>query len=125
MKTLIEYLSSYAQTQPEALLAADSFGNRLSYAQAWRRAGVVAHRLVNGFGIHRGDRVALRCQQSVEYLVLCLACNLSGAVFVPVEEKASRDRLLDIVTETGSALYVGKVAEEVPVPAATLSLIHI
>ncbi len=115
MKLLIEYLSDYAKTQPDALFAADDGGRALTYSQAWTRARQVAGRLACGFGISRGDRVVVRCMQSVDYLTLCLACNLMGAVFVPIEDKASGDRVLDIVTETGCSLYVSRAAEEVPV----------
>lgn len=118
MKTLIETLSNYANTQPDALLAADGNGSRLTYGEAWRRAGGIAERLASAYGIRRGDRVVIRCAQRVEYLLLYLACNLLGAVFVPIEDKASAERILDITGETECALYVGKTSVELSVPCA-------
>lgn len=119
MKTLAEVFFDYAQTQPDALFAADGSGAFLTYAQALARARHVAARLRDGFGVRRGDRVVVRCAQSVGYLTVYLACNLLGAVIVPIEDRASGERIQSIAGETECALCVSGIAEKTVEPTVS------
>ena len=116
MKTLVNILADYAQSQPEALFAADGNDAKVTYGQAWNDVRRMAGCMAEAHGIGRGDGVVVRCAQSVAYLEVILACNLLNAVFVPVEDKASEERVNDIVSETGAKLYVSIVPEAVAVP---------
>ncbi len=106
IKTLVELLAGYAETQPDIYFAADSDGTSLTYREAWDTIRNVAKNLTVLYGVKNGDKVLIRCNQSVNYLVIYLACNLTNAVFVPVEESASHERIKDIAEETGCKLYI-------------------
>ena len=124
MKTLVEYLASRAETRPDALFAADGAGGRLTNEEAWALARRMAGAMASGSGVKAGDPVVARCAQRVEYLALCMACNLLGAVFVPLEEKASGERKLEILQETGAVLYVSMAEEETGIPAVTYAALR-
>lgn len=115
MNTLIDILKHFSESQPSKLFVAD-VNNYMTYEKAWENAVNVASRLKNSYGINRGDRVLIQCNQSIEYLAVYLGCILHGAVFVPVEENASSQRIKEIADEVQCRLFVNiKNAE----PAAT------
>lgn len=105
MNTLIDILKQYAEIQPEKLFAADINGC-ITYEQAWKNAVNVASRLKNDFGINRGDRVLVQCNQSIEYLSVYLGCILHGAIFVPVEDNVSNERIKTIADEIECRLFI-------------------
>lgn len=111
-KTLIELLAGYAETQPDIYFAADSNGVSLTYREAWHEIKHVAKNLTELYSIKQGDKVLIRCNQSVNYLVIYLACNLINAIFVPVEESASDERIRDIAEETECKLYINTFRDE-------------
>jgi acyl-coenzyme A synthetase/AMP-(fatty) acid ligase len=105
VNTLIEFLKQFAESQPQKLLAADINGY-MTYEQAWKRAINVASRLRNIYGINRGDRILVQCKQNIDYLSVYLGCVLQGAVFVPVEDGVTGERIRKIADETECSLYV-------------------
>ncbi len=106
IKTLVEYMAYYAEKQPEIYFAVDSKGCSSTYGEAWNKIRCVARYLKAFQGVSKGERILVRCNQSVGYLFLYLACNLIGAIFVPVEINASGERIREIATETNCKLYV-------------------
>lgn len=112
-QTLVKIMAGYARTQPDIYFAVDSNNGVLSYCEAWNQIKCVAKNLKEIWQIRKGDRVLIRCNQSVEYLIIYLACNLIGAVFVPVEESASDDRIKEIASDTECRLFVDKNTGEI------------
>jgi len=112
IKPLIELLAGYAETQPDIYFAADSNGISLTYREAWHKIKCVAKNLTELYNIKKGDKVLIRCNQSVNYLIIYLACNLTNAIFVPVEESASDERIKDIAEETECTLYINTFRDE-------------
>ena len=53
-----------------------------------------------------GSRVLVSCDGKAHYLSMEIACWLLGAIFVPVEENASDDRITGIYKETDPVLFV-------------------
>ena len=119
VKTLIELFADYAKTQPDTYFAADSYGTSLTYGEAWRKTRCVAKNLTDIYKVKKEDKVLIRCNQSVNYLIIYLACNLIGAVFVPVEESASDERIKDIAIETECTLYINTSLEGATCACAT------
>lgn len=115
MNTLIDILKHYAETQPKNLFAADINGY-ITYEQAWKNAVNVASRLKNDYGITRGDRVLIQCDQSIEYLSVYLGCILHGAIFVPIEDNVSGERIKTIADEVECRLLINIKGEK---PATT------
>lgn len=107
-ESMVEILAYYADKQPEKLLAADDAGNEYSYAWAWESVKRAAQYLTCKLHIRTGDRVMVECNQDVLYLIVDLACELTGAVFVPVEQDASYDRKKIIWEETESKIWISK-----------------
>ena len=50
-------------------------------------------------GIKSGDYILVECTQNADFIILDLACQCLGAVFVPVEKKALADRVKKIYSE--------------------------
>ena len=106
MESLAEVLAHYAACQPEICFAADSKDNCLTYGEAWAKTKKVAGVIHNIWNISKGDKVLVKCEQSAEYLIVCLACNLLGAIYIPVEKNASIQRIQEIAADTGCKLYI-------------------
>lgn len=106
MNSIVEVLASYAASQPDVLFAADNAGNEYSYGQAWQKVRQAAAYLVDVWKIGQDDKVMVECNQDVPYLIADLACELIGAVFVPIENNASLDRKRDICQETHAKLWI-------------------
>ncbi len=106
MMTLVEILSRYAEEQPDTYLAADSLGVSLTYSESWSKVRKVATALNLQWHLAKKDCVMALCNQSVDYLVLYLACVLAGCVFVPVDKQATVERINMIAEETGSKLFI-------------------
>ena len=106
MKSMAEVLATLAKEQPIKRFAADSYEKEYTYSDAWERVQCVATTLSEKYSIGKGDRVLVICSQSVDYLIIDLACNLLGAIFVPVETNASEDRIRNIAAETSCKLYI-------------------
>ncbi|MCR5688336.1 MAG: acyl--CoA ligase [Lachnospiraceae bacterium] len=105
MNSMVEILHNHALRQPDRLFAADA-GSSYTYKEAWDKIRDIAFYLSDCLGIGRSDLVMAECGQDAAYLILDMACELIGAVFVPVENEASEDRIRLIHEETGSVLAV-------------------
>ncbi len=62
----------------------------MTYQQVRERASEIAMALIQ-FGIHKGDRVILFLDRSIDYLCSLIACLKLGAVFVPLNPDLARD----------------------------------
>lgn len=106
MESMVEILSEHASAQPNQIFAADAAGKEYTYKEAFKWVKIVAANLLNQFGIKENDCVMVECNQQVDYLVVNFACELIGAIFVPVEDGASAERKNTICSETESVLWV-------------------
>ena len=86
-------------------------GPRLSYASLWDRAARVAGGL-RGLGVQRGDRVAIRLGNGVDWVLAFLGAVLADAIVVPVNTRLTEEEANYVITDSGAA-YVF-------VPGATL-----
>jgi long-chain acyl-CoA synthetase len=87
-------------------------GPRLSYAQLWDRAARVAGGL-RALGVRRGDRVAIRQGNGVDWVLAFLGGVLAGAVVVPVNTRFTEEEAGYVVTDSG-ARYVFAPADALP-----------
>jgi acyl-CoA synthetase (AMP-forming)/AMP-acid ligase II len=79
-------------------------GARLSYTELWDRSARVAGGLT-ALGVRRGDRVAIRLGNGVDWVLAFLGCVLSGAIAVPVNTRFSDEEADYVITDSG-ARYV-------------------
>lgn len=110
MQSMIEVLAHWAQLRPDRLYCADTKCAR-TYAEAWDLVRGLAEKL-RASGINEGDVLPVECTQDGRFLLLDLACQLAGIVFVPIEKKASQERVADICQETEASVLVSASAYE-------------
>jgi len=77
-------------------------GPRLSYASLWDRAARVAGGL-RGLGVRRGDRVAIRLGNGVDWVLAFLGAVLADAIVVPVNTRFTEEEANYVVTDSGAA----------------------
>jgi long-chain acyl-CoA synthetase len=75
---------------------------RLSYASLWDRAARVAGGL-RGLGVQRGDRVAIRLGNGVDWVLAFLGAVLADAIVVPVNTRFTEEEADYVVTDSGAA----------------------
>ena len=93
-----------AEQYPDALCVVDGDGEH-SYQDMMQDAKAMAFSLKES-GAAYGSRVLVSCDGKAHYLSMEIACWLLGAIFVPVEENASDDRITGIYKETDPVLFV-------------------
>lgn len=108
MYSMVQMLAAHAGSQPERLFVADHNGNKCTYSEAWCMVRRAAYYLGVHEDIGAGDRVMAECGQDIWFLLLDFACELIGAIFVPVEINVSIDRLKSIYDECDAKLLVSQ-----------------
>ena len=71
-------------THDRLALVDDATGVRYTYRQLNERANRLAHVLRHGFGVCKGDRVAVLAKNCVEYLDVLFATGKLGTTMVPL-----------------------------------------
>jgi long-chain acyl-CoA synthetase len=79
-------------------------GPRLSYASLWDRAARVAGGL-RALGVERGDRVAIRLGNGIDWVLAFFGAVLADAIVVPVNTRFTEEEASYVVTDSG-AKYV-------------------
>ena len=77
-------------------------GPRLSYAELWDRAARVAGGL-RALGVQRGDRVAIRLGNGVDWVLAFYGAVLADAIAVPVNTRFTEEEAGYVVTDSGAA----------------------
>ena len=111
-KSIADAVAKHAADRPDKLAIADGTG-AYSYKELYDQS-IRAAAALQGRGIGRGDVVVVECTQDRVFLQLDLACELAGAVFVPVEEDVQAARLLEICEAARAAIVI---ADRQDVPA--------
>ncbi len=111
--SIIEIVADYAHRDPKRLCVADKTG-AYTYGQMWEKAQAGARKL-EAMGIQKKDCVMVECTQDARFLVCDLACELYGAIFVPVEHRAPADRVEKIMADTDAGLFLCETEYEIPV----------
>jgi long-chain acyl-CoA synthetase len=110
--SVLHAIASHAKTVPDenAIIEAET-DRRCTYSELWAYVKAFSKRLISvgvkrDFGDGYGTRVVVRCTQTIDYLVIELAVQLSGGVFVPVEKNIAETRIIEIMKETDSKLFI-------------------
>ncbi|MCL2486525.1 MAG: acyl--CoA ligase [Oscillospiraceae bacterium] len=93
-----------------ALIDADS-GRECTYGELWSYIKGFSKRLKaagvsRDFGDGYGTRVVVRCTQNINFMVAALAVQLAGGVFVPVEKNTAEARIIEIMEDVGSGIFI-------------------
>ncbi len=81
-------------------------GERISHTEHFRRAATLARRLVEDYGVARGDRVALAMRNYPEWVTAFFAAVSVGAIVVPVNAWLSAPELEFVLRDRGARLIV-------------------
>lgn len=82
-RTLPEYYKTYSDefAEMECIVWYD---DRWTYAEVYRQASIVAHRLKERLGVKKGDRVAIACRNYPEWIFAFMGITSIGAIAVAV-----------------------------------------
>lgn len=103
-KSIVEAVLSHGAETPEKTAIADA---KTSYSYSELCLGIYrTAEWLSSHGVNEGDCVLVECTQDTFYLILDMACELTGAVFVPFEKNAARDRISGIFSETAACCII-------------------
>ena len=99
--SLLDMLRATVDRTPNNEAIVELGGARIDYRELWDRAARVSGGL-RGLGIARGDRVAIRLGNSLDWCVAFWGTLMSGAVAVPVNTRFSEPEVEYVITDSGS-----------------------
>jgi len=100
--SLVEMLRRTVDAEPATEAIVEVGGGRVTYSELWDRAARVAGGL-RRLGIRRGDRVAIRLPNGLDWCVAFFGIQLAGAVAVPVNTRFSQSEVEYVIGDSGSA----------------------
>jgi long-chain acyl-CoA synthetase len=101
--SLVAMLRRTVDAHPGAEAIVEIDGGRIDYRELWNRAAHVAGGL-RTLGIRRGDRVAIRLGNGINWCVAFFGVQLCGAVAVPVNTRFSETEVEYVVNDSGSSV---------------------
>ncbi len=106
-KTVLHSIKLHAKNTPDKVAVAD-VNTAICYGEYWNKIQSAAD-FLKSIGTQKGEYILIKASQTVEFLTLCHAVQLSGAVCVPLEKSANAARVREILHETGSTKVFGEV----------------
>ncbi|MDQ1704016.1 MAG: long-chain acyl-CoA synthetase, partial [Frankiaceae bacterium] len=103
--SLVETLRRAVESTPQAEAFVELDGPRLTYRQLWDSAARVAGGL-RADGIGRGDRVAVRHGNGLDWVLSFLGTLLAGGVAVPVNTRFTDPEVDYVVGDSGASLVL-------------------
>jgi long-chain acyl-CoA synthetase len=111
-RSVLAMLRSSVEKAPNAEAIVEAGGERVSYRQLWERAAETAGGL-RSHGIERGDRVAIRFGNGLDWCLAYFGAQLAGAIPVPVNTRFSEPEAEYVITDSGSK-FVCKPGSPLP-----------
>ncbi len=99
--SLLEMLRATVDRAPNNEAIVELGGERINYRELWDRAARVSGGLKQQ-GVQRGDRVAIRLGNSLDWCVAFWGALMSGAIVVPVNTRFSEPEIEYVITDSGS-----------------------
>lgn len=99
--SLVAMLRDTVERAPDSEAIVEVGGARISYRQLWDRAARIAGGL-HERGIERGDRVAIRLANGLDWCLAFFGIQLAGAIAVPVNTRFSESEVEYVVSDSGS-----------------------
>ncbi|HEY2814624.1 MAG TPA: class I adenylate-forming enzyme family protein [Acidimicrobiales bacterium] len=79
---------------------------RLTFAEHHRRASTFAHRLIDDYGVEKGDRVAIAMRNFPEWLIAFWGAAVAGAIVVPLNAWWTGPELEYGIEDSGAKVLV-------------------
>jgi long-chain acyl-CoA synthetase len=99
--SLVEMLRATVDKCPDHEAIVELDGERVTYRQLWDRAARVAGGLKET-GVNRGDRVAIRLGNGLDWCIAFFGTQMAGVVAVPVNTRFSESEVEYVVTDSSS-----------------------
>ena len=99
--SLVEMVRATVERTPGAEAIVEVGGERINYRQLWDRSAVVAGGL-RKIGIGRGDRVAIRLGNGINWCLAFFGIQMAGAVAVPVNTRFTEPEVEYVISDSGS-----------------------
>ncbi|MDQ2723928.1 MAG: AMP-binding protein [Actinomycetota bacterium] len=103
--SVLAMLATSVERSPDAEAVAVVDGPRVTYRQLWDRSARVAGGL-RGEGINRGDRVALRSGNGLDWVLAFFGTLMAGGVVVPVNTRFTDPEVAYVVEDSGASYVV-------------------
>jgi acyl-CoA synthetase (AMP-forming)/AMP-acid ligase II len=100
--SLVQMLRASVEREAESRALVEVGGPSITYAELWERASNVAGGL-EASGVARGDRVALRLGNSIDWVLAFFGIQLLGAVAVPVNTRFTEEEVAYVVGDSDAA----------------------
>jgi acyl-CoA synthetase (AMP-forming)/AMP-acid ligase II len=100
-QSLVHLLRASVDRDASATALVEVGGPSISYGELWERASRVAGGLQRN-GVKRGDRVAIRLGNGIDWVLAFFGSQLVGAVVVPVNTRFTEDEVAYVVEDSGS-----------------------
>jgi len=110
--SLVEMLRASADVAPDTDAVIELDGPKVTYRELWDRAARVAGGLRES-GLRRGDRVALRYGNKLEWVLAFFGTQLAGGVVVPVNTRFAEPEVDYVVSDSGAKVVL---AADDPLP---------
>jgi len=99
--SILEMLRATVDRTPDNEAIVEIGGERINYRELWDRSARAAGGLKH-LGIERGDRVAIRLGNSLDWCLAFWGTLMSGAIAVPVNTRFSDPEVEYVITDSGS-----------------------
>ena len=111
-RSLVTMLRETVERAPGAEAIVELGGGRITYRELWDRAARIAGGL-RASGIKRGDRVAIRLPNGLDWCLAFFGIQLAGAIAVPVNTRFSEPEVEYVVSDSGSG-FVFEAGQYLP-----------
>src|SRR5205085_6461442 len=110
--SLVAMLRATVERSPDHEAIVEIGGERVNYRQLWERAARVAGGL-RARGVGRGDRVAIRLANGLNWVLAFFGIEMTGGIAVPVNTRFSESEVDYVVKDSGST-FVFMPGEALP-----------
>jgi acyl-CoA synthetase (AMP-forming)/AMP-acid ligase II len=114
--SLVAMLRDSVERDTAATAVLEVGGPSISYGELWERSARVAGGLAAA-GVGRGDRVAIRLGNGIDWVLAFFGTQLLGAAAVPVNTRFTEDEVAYVVEDSG-AVYTFPAGAALPEGAA-------
>jgi len=111
--SVLDMLRASVERDPSHIAVIELNGDRIDYQQLWDRSARVAGGLVAN-GIMRGDRVAIRLGNGLDWVLAFFGTLMAGGVAVPVNTRFTKPEVDYVVGDSG-ANYIFEPGSDLPV----------
>jgi acyl-CoA synthetase (AMP-forming)/AMP-acid ligase II len=111
--SLVHMLRATVERSPDGLAVAEIGGDRVTYGELWDRAARVSGGL-RGRDVLRGDRVAIRLPNGLDWVLAFWGSQLAGAVAVPVNTRFKDSEAQYVIEDSGASFVFGELPSGEP-----------